>query len=169
MGELGVIFPVITGLALVVLVLRLREPDRRRPPAAAVEVLSVTLTAGLLVELTLAGSGWARITATTSLYALFGATVAFVLAMARVVVAVVRTRRPQQVPLDAVVSFGAVSAVAALLSGAMVVAAFGWVVAGVIATVAVLRAAARPWTAVEVLRRWRFDDRQRRGPRPRRC
>ncbi len=161
MSEPGVVIPVVTAVALLTLVLRFRDPVRRSPVAAAVELLSVSLAAGLLVELALAGSSWGDITATSSLYVLFGATVAFVLSMVRVIAAVLLTRRRQQVPVDAVVSFGGVSALAALLSGAMLVAAFGWGVTVLVAVVAVLRAAAHPWRASEVLQRWTWPLRGR--------
>ncbi len=161
MTDPGVTIPVVTAVALVTLVLRFRDPARRSPVAAVVELLAVSLGAGLLVELALAGTTWGEITATSSLYLLFGATVAFVLAMVRVIAAVLVTGRRTQVPVDAVVSFGGVSAVAAVLSGAMLVSAFGWAVTALVATVAVLRAAAHPWTATEVLQRWRWPMRGR--------
>ena len=161
MTEPGVAIPVVTAVALITLVLRFRDPARRGPVAAVVELLSVSLGAGLLVELALAGTSWGDITATSSLYVLFGSTVAFVLAMVRVIAAVLVTRRRQQVPVDAVVSFGGVSAVAALLSGAMLVSAFGWGVTILVALVAVLRAVAHPWTASEVLARWSWPMRGR--------
>lgn len=157
MTEPGVAISVVTAVVLATLLLRFRDPVRRSPVAAAVELVSVGLGAGLLVELVMAGSGWGEIAATSSLYVLFGATLAFVLTMVRVIAAVLLTRRRRHVPVDAVVSFGAVSAVAAWLSGAMLVAAFGWGVTLLVAVVAVLRAVAPPWTANEVLQRWTWS------------
>lgn len=161
MAEPGIAIPVVTAVALVTLALRFRDPARRSPTAAIVELLSVSLGAALLVELALAGTSWGEITATSSLYLLFGSTVAFVLAMVRVIAAVLLTRAHQRVPVDAVVSFGSVSAVAAVLSGAMLVSAFGWAVTALVAIVAVLRALAHPWTANEVLQRWTWPLRGR--------
>ncbi|TVP68819.1 MAG: hypothetical protein EA340_08270 [Nitriliruptor sp.] len=149
-----VTIPLVTALALVALAWRFRDPARRTPVAAVVEVVSVTLGAALLVELVLAGGGWTEVTATSGLFLLFGATVASALSMGRVIGAVVLTRRCQQVPFDAIVSFGAVSVVAAFLSGVMLLAAAGSAVMVLVATIAVLRAVAHPWQVQPIVQRW---------------
>jgi len=159
-----VTIPLVTALALVALAVRFRDPARRTPVAAVVEVVSVTLGAALLVELVLAGGGWAEVTATSGLFLLFGATVASTLTMGRVLGAVVLTRRCQQVPFDAVLSFGAVSMVAALLSGVMLLAAAGVVVVILVATIAVLRAAAHPWQVQSIVQRWSWGPHRGRSP-----
>ncbi len=159
-----VTIPLVTALALVALALRLRDPARRTPVAAVVEVVSVTLGAALLVELVLAGEGWADVGATGGLFLLFGATVASALAMGRVIGAVVVTRRWRQVPFDAIVSFGAVSVVAAFLSGVMLLTASGVAVVVLVATIAVLRAAAHPWQTQPIVQRWSWGPTGGRSP-----
>lgn len=155
------VVPAVTAVALGILLLRLREPARRTPLAAMVEAVSVTLGGVLSVQLLLSGSSWSELVATAGLTALFGATIASALAMGRAIAAVLATRGWRHVPFDAIVSFGAVSAVAAFLSGVMLVAAFGWWVTALVASVAVLRAGASPWHAREVTERWSWGP-----PRP---
>ena len=154
MTRFEVAIPLVTALALVALALRFRDPARRTPVAAVVEVVSVTLGAVLLVELVLAGDGWAEVTAISGLFLLFGVTVASALSMGRVIGAVMLTRRCRQVPFDAIISFGAVSVVAAFLSGVMLLAAAGVAVVILVATIAVLRAAAHPWQVQPIVPRW---------------
>jgi hypothetical protein len=159
-----VTIPLVTALALVALALRFRDPARRTPVAAVVEVVSVTLGAALLAELVLNGGDWAEVTAVSGLFLLFGATVASTLTMGRVIGAVVLTRRHQQVPWDAIVSFGAVSIVAAFLAGVMLVAAAGVAVVILVATLVVLRAAAHPWQVQPIVQRWSWGPHRGRSP-----
>ena len=164
MTRFEVTIPLVTALALVALALRLRDPARRTPVAAVVEVVSVTLGAALLVELVLTGGDWAEVTATSGLFLLFGATVASTLSMGRVIGAVVLARRHQQVPFDAIVSFGIVSIVAAFLAGVMLLAAAGVAVVIVVATIVVLRAAAHPWQVQPIVQRWSWGPHRGRSP-----
>lgn len=152
--EQTLVVPAATAAALGILALRLRDPVRRTLLAATLEAVSVTLGGVLSVQLLLLGDGWSELVATAGLTVLFGTTVAGALAMGRAIVAVLTTGGWRQVPFDAIVSFGAVSAVAAFLSGVMLVAAFGWWVTSLAATVAILRAGAHPWRAREVTDRW---------------
>ena len=164
MTRFEVTIPLVTALALVALALRLRDPARRTPVAAVVEVVSVTLGAALLVELVLTGGDWAEVTATSGLFLLFGATVASTLSMGRVIGAVVLARRHQQVPFDAIVSFGAVSIVAAFLAGVMLLAAAGVAVVILVTTIVVLRAAAHPWQVQSIVQRWSWGPHRGRSP-----
>ncbi|GEM_PF-2603417 len=154
MTRFEVTIPLVTALALLTLAWRLRDPARRTPVAGVVEVVSVTLGAALLVELVLAGGGWTEVTATSGLFLLFGVTVASALSMGRVIGAVVLTRRCRQVPFDAIVSFGAVSVVAAFLSGVMLLSAAGTAGVVLVATISVLRAVAHPWQIQPIVQRW---------------
>lgn len=151
------VVPAVTAAALGLLLLRLRDPARRTPAAAAVEALSIGLGAVLVGRLLLLGDGWTALAGTTGLTALFGATVASALAMGRAIAAVLATRGWRQVPFDAIVSFAAVSAVAAFLSGVMLVAAFGWPTTGLVAVVAILRTGGQPWRAREVTESWSWE------------
>ena len=164
MTRFEVTIPLVTALALVALALRLRDPARRTPVAAVVEVVSVTLGAALLVELVLAGGDVAEVTAISGLFLVFGATMASALSMGRVIGAVVLTRRHQQVPFDAIVSFGAVSIVAAFLAGVMLLAAAGPAVVFLIATIVLLRAAAHPWQVQPIVQRWSWGPHRGRSP-----
>ena len=166
MARFEVMFPLVTACALVALAWRFRDPARRTPVAAVVEVVSVTLGAALLVELLLAGGDWGEVTAVSGLFLLFGATVASALSMGRAIGAVVLTRRYQQVPFDAIVSFGVVSVVAALLSGVMLSAAAGVAVVVLVATIAVLRAVAHPWQVQPIVQAWSWGP-HRADPRGR--
>jgi hypothetical protein len=148
------VVPAVTAVALGVLLLRLRDPLRRTPVAATVEALSVTLGGVLSVQLLLLGGTWSELLSVAGLTVLFGSSVACTLAMGRAIAAVLAMRGWRRVPFDAIVSFGAVSAVAAFLSGAMLVTAFGWRVTALVTTVATLRAGAYPWRAREVVERW---------------
>lgn len=146
--------PVVTTVAMGILLLRLLDPARRTPVAATVEALSVTLSGMLSVRLLLLGGSWSELLAVAGLTALFGTSLACALAMGRAIAAALATRGWRDVPFDAIVSFGAVSAAASFLSGAMLVAAFGWRVTALVATVTILRAGASPWRAREVTERW---------------
>ncbi len=157
MTDQTMVVPVVTAAAMGILLLRLRDPLRRHPVAATVEALSMTLGGVLSVQLLLVGGSWTELLGITGLTLLFGSSVACTLAMGRAITAVLATRAWRDVPFDAIVSFGAVSAVAGFLSGAMLVTAFGWRVAALVATVAILRAGASPWRASEVIGRWSWE------------
>ncbi|MFO7777703.1 MAG: hypothetical protein R6V28_05055 [Nitriliruptoraceae bacterium] len=148
------VVPVVTTVAVGILLLRLLEPARRTPVAATVEALSVTLSGVLTVQLLVLGGSWSELLAIAGLTAVFGTSLASVLSMGRAIAAALVTRAWRDVPFDAIVSFAAVSAAATFLSGAMLVAAFGWRLTALVATVAILRAGAYPWRAHEVTERW---------------
>ena len=148
-----------TVLALAVLVVRLRRPERRTPVVAAVELTSIALTAALLVDLVVGTGSWTGTIGTVSLYTLFGLTVALSLGMGRAAGAAIVTRRYRAVPFDAIVSFGTVCAVAAGLAGAMVLAAEGGAAAGLVAVVAVLRVLASRCDLHQLAESWRWDHR----------
>jgi hypothetical protein len=158
--EQTVLVPAVTAAAIGVLVLRLRDPLRRPPVAATVEAFSVTLGGVLVVQLLLLGGSWSELVSVAGLTGLFASSVAGTLAMGRALAAVFATRGWQHVPLDAIVSFGAVSAVAAFVSGVMLLTAFGGRVTALVATVAILRAGASPWRAREVIERWAWGPRR---------
>lgn len=148
-----------TVLALAVLVVRLRRPERRTPVAAGVELTSITMSAVLLADLVIGTGSWVGTVGTVSLYTLFGLTVALSLGMGRAAGAAIVARQRRSVPFDAIVSFGTVCAVAAGLAGAMVLAAEGGVAAGVVAVVAVLRVLASRTDLHQLAQSWRWDDR----------
>lgn len=148
-----------TLLALVVLVVRLRRPERRTPTAAGVEVTSIGLTAVLLTELVVANGSWLGTLGTLSLYTLFGLMVAFALGMGRAAGAVIVAGQRRRVPFDAIVSFGTVCTVASGLAGAMVLAAEGAATALLVGVVAALRALAARSDLHELARSWRWGDR----------